>query len=199
MKKRWILPVLFALCVAVLTGCTSNADTMPSPSPSAAVTPMVTTSPQATSTIMPTTSAMPTSAGVMTIEDAMRVSEDVEEEVEKLSEVDEVDAVVAGNMALIGIRYDAQYQGGLTERLIEMIDARVQTVDKGVTVVHVTDDDKLTKDIDMLAEQVEKNQISFAELQTKMLDISNAISGNGMNAIPEGTPSMTQPQSTTGA
>ena len=38
-----------------------------------------------------------------TVEDARRLSDDVSEEVEKLSELDDAEAVVAGNIALVGI------------------------------------------------------------------------------------------------
>lgn len=189
MKKRWILLVLLALGVAVLSGCASNADTLPSPSPS--VSPMMTTTPMVTA--MPTATVTPTvQAGVTTLEDAQRVSEMVKKEVEKLSELSNADVVVAGNIALVGIQYDTQYQGGLTDRVRQMIEQRVQMADKSVTVTHVTDDRTVVQEIQSLWEQVRKNEITFAELQTRVIEISSQIAGGGAGTT-------TQPQSTTGA
>ncbi len=193
MKKTWILLVISILCLGLFTACTSSADTMPSPIPSVSVSPSA--SPMASPSVSPTTSAGPTAgmeAGVNTIEDAARVSEMVEDEAEKLSEIDDAEAVVAGNIALVGVKYDAQYQGGLTERLIEMVDARVQAINKTITTVHVTDDATLMDKIKMLEEKVEKKEITFEELQTQVLDIGSKMAGGS-------DVNVNQPQSTAGA
>ena len=183
MKKTWILLVISILCLGLFTACTSSADTMPSPIPSVSVSPSA--SPMASPSVSPTTSAGPTAgmeAGVNTIEDAA----------EKLSEIDDAEAVVAGNIALVGVKYDAQYQGGLTERLIEMVDARVQAINKTITTVHVTDDATLMDKIKMLEEKVEKKEITFEELQTQVLDIGSKMAGGS-------DVNVNQPQSTAGA
>lgn len=191
MKKRWILLVLLVLGVAVLSGCTSNADTLPSPSPS--VSPMMTTTPMVTA--MPTATVTPTvQAGVTTLEDVQRVSAVVKKEVEKLSELSNADVVVAGNIALVGIQYDTQYQGGLTDRIRQMVEQRVEMADKSVTVTHVTDDKTMVQEIQKLWEQVQKNEITFAELQTRVIELSSQIAGGTPN-----TTTTAQPQTTTGA
>ena len=112
-------------------------------------------------------------AGVNSVADAMRVSELVSDEVEKLSEVDEAEAIVAGNIAIVGVRYDEQYQGGMTERLTEMVKDRVNMVDKTVTAVQVLDDDATMRAIASLRQQLESSAISFEELQTRLLDLAN--------------------------
>ena len=56
MKKTWTLVVISLLGLALFSACASNADTLPSPAPSASVMPSAT--PQATQS--PTASAMPT-------------------------------------------------------------------------------------------------------------------------------------------
>lgn len=195
MKKTWILLVISVLCLALFTSCASTADTLPSPSPSASVSPSA--APVATQgptvSISPTNSTEPTAeGGVNTVEDAKRVSDSVAEEVEKLSELDTAEAVVAGNIALVGIKYDGQYQGGLTERLIEMVEARVEAIDKTITAVHVTDDEGLVQQIGELRKKLNDGGITFEELQTQMLDVGSAITG-GSDAPSD------QPQATTGA
>lgn len=193
MKKTWTLVVISLLGLALFSACASNADTLPSPSPSASVMPSVT--PEATQAPMPTLAPAATAesmAGVNTVEDAKRVSDDVSEEAEKLSELDSAEAVVAGNIALVGVTYDAQYQGGLTERLVEMVKTRVETIDKTITAVHVTDGEEQVKKIAELRKRLGDGQITFEELQTQVLDIGSSITGSG-NAM------VSQPKTDTGA
>ena len=113
MKKTWILLGMTLVSLAVLTACTSNADTMqentaatqPSSaptqtsSPTTSLSPAVTYAPAATDDTMGgmTTgvSAGMQEGGVNTVEDARRVSDKVDDEVEKLSEIDDAEAVVA--------------------------------------------------------------------------------------------------------
>lgn len=97
----------------------------------------------------------------------------------KVSELDDAEAVVAGNIALVGISYDAQYQGGLTDRLVEMVKSRVEAMDKTITAVHVTDDEAIMNKIDQLRESLNNGQITFEELQTQVLDIGSSITGGG--------------------
>ncbi len=192
MKKTWTLVVISLLGLALFSACASNADTLPSPAPSASVTPSMT--PQASQA--PTASAMPAAtpepAGVNTVEDAKRLSDDVSEEVEKLSELKGAEAVVAGNIALVGITYDAQYQGGLTDRLTEMVKSRVEAMDKTITAVHVTDDEAMVKKIGQLRESLNNGQITFEELQTQVLDLGSTLTGGGDAMI-------SQPQTNTDA
>lgn len=202
MKKGWMLLGISVLSLAALTGCTSSADTMPSPSPSATMN--ATASPEATMapsvsiapaiTASPDMEAMP--AGINSVEDSRRVSEKVSEEVEKLSEIDEAEALVAGNIALVGVKYDSQYQGGLTDRLKDMVQERVDMVDKTVTTVHVTDDGEMMTRIAELREKLDDMNFTFEQLQTKLLEIGSSITGGGMPDAAK--PDVTQPQSTTG-
>jgi len=130
--------------------------------------------------------------GVNTIEDARRISEQIADEVEKLSEIDDAEAVVAGNIALVAIEYDDQYQGGLTDRLKDMITERVETIDKAVTSVHVADSQEMFSAIKELGRSLTSAGITFDELQTKLLDLGSSIAGGG-------TPDVSRPQSNTGA
>ena len=181
MKKVWFFLGSLTLALAVLSSCTSSADTLPSPSPSMmpSASPMASpmASPITSPMVSPSTSPME-GAGVTTLEDSVRISERVTDEVEKLSEIKDAEAVVAGGLALVGVTYDTQYQGGLTSRLTEMIDTRVQSIDKGLTTVHVTDDAKMIAEIEKLEDMAENNQITFSELQAKLLELTSGM-GNG--------------------
>lgn len=179
------------LCAGLFTGCTSNADTMPQPQATtgtATTAPMTTSAPstnEGTQGTMPmpttTTTNEPATVGAAsTVADAQRLSSRVEGEVEKLSEVDEADTVVIGNIALVGVSYDAQYQGGMTDRLKEMITDRVEMTDRTITAVHVTDDDMLRKAIAELNDMMDDAGTSFEALQTRALEIAAKLTGGGM-------------------
>ena len=144
-----------------------------------------------TSGMSGTTDTM-SNGGVNTVEDAKRVSDQIEDEVEKLSEVDEAEVVVAGNIAIVAIEYDDQYQGGLTDRLKDMITERVETIDKAVTSVHVTDSRDMKTMVKELSDKLESAGLTFDELQTQLLNLGSSIAGGG-------TPEVSQPQSNTGA
>ena len=150
--------------------------------------------------IAPAVTASPdmeaTPAGINSVEDSKRVSEKVSDEVEKLSEIDEAEALVAGNIALVGVKYDDQYQGGLTDRLKDMVQERVDIVDKTVTTVHVTDDGEMMTRIAELREKLDDMNFTFEQLQTKLLELGSSITGGGMPEAAQ--PDVTQPQSTTG-
>ena len=184
MKKTWLLLVFCTVCALTLVGCTSNADTLPSASPSTSLSP----SPTMMATTSPTATTSPsTTAGAMTLEDSRRIAEAIDEEVEKLSEISESSVVVSGNMALVGVTFDTSYQGGVTDRITEMIDTRIATVDKAITAVHVTDDKTLVAEIQKLSDEVQKGEITFSQLQTRMLEISNTISGTNPTLMPTST------------
>lgn len=221
MKKTWILLAMTTCSLALFTACTSNADTMPQNSPNTATSPstspattdnangmqpsgtdnaggMTGTDGMGMGTGMGTgmgsgtgTTDTMSNGGVNTVEDAQRVSDEIAEEVEKLSELEKAEAVVAGNIALVAVSYDDQYQGGLTDRLKDMVTERVETIDKAITSVHVTDSQEMVTMISGLREKLQSSDMTFEELQTQLLDIGSNIAGGG-------TPQVSQPQSNTG-
>lgn len=171
MKKTWFLLVISVLSLGLFSACTSSADTLPSPSPAATSTPAPTAAPTPTVSIAPAATAAP--AGVSTVEEAKRASDDISEEVEKLSELKTAEAVAAGSIALVGVSYDSQYQQGLTDRLREMVTARVESIDKTITEVKVTDDEALLKQIADLRKKLDDGSITFEELQSQLLSIGS--------------------------
>ena len=51
-----------------------------------------------------------------------------------------------------------QYQGGVDERLEKMVLGRVQTIEKSITGVYVTDDAAKVQEIEKLTEQLDNAQ-----------------------------------------
>lgn len=166
MKKTWTLLLLLAMGAALLSGCASNADMLASPTPGAThllpqaspnATDGMMSSPGPANSVSPDMSSAPTlgAGGISTLEDAKKASEEMEDALEKLTEVDDAYVVATGENALVGLEFTAQYQGEVDDRLKKMVLSRVQTVDKTIRGVAVTADEKLVKEIDALSETLE--------------------------------------------
>jgi hypothetical protein len=102
----------------------------------------------------------------MTLESAQQAAQAMEEAVEKLSEVDDAYVVPMGDTALVGLKFTSQYQGGVDDRLKKMVLTRVQTVEKSIAKVAVTDDAALTGGIQALAETM-KGASSLTDVNGK--------------------------------
>lgn len=181
MKKIWLL-LLLLTAAALLAGCAGNADTAPSsPTPGAtgiieSILPGATDSmgnspmPGAQATDDPTQPG----AGIESVQDARARSQAMEEAVEKLSEVEDAWVVAAGHTAAVGVKFAQQYQGKVDDRLKKMVLARAQTVEKGVTAVAVTADDKLVRRIQELSETLE-NAASMSAVSSQVDELAREI------------------------
>ncbi len=190
LNKKWILTMLCAFALFLLAGC-AVADVLPSPSP-AATTPM--TSPQILPSPLtdlspspgigaPTSPAPGTSgAGITTMEDAKKVSQDIETELEKLSEVSEATVVAAGDTAVVGLTFDSQYKGGLTKRITDMVNDRIGTVNTGIQNIGVTAQAAQVKSIQDLAATMEKTGTTMATLKTQVDALFKTITANAGGA-----------------
>lgn len=180
MKKTWFLLILATLCALALCACTSNADTMESPSPSPSASMQPTESMAPTQSTMPAQSAQPAqSTGITTLDDAVRLGGELATDLQKLSEVKDAVVITAGSMAIVGLEFDTQYQGGMTDRITGMVEQRAAGIDSGLTTVVATDDPALVEKIRALAEQAESKSITFSELQNQALMLGTEIEGQG--------------------
>lgn len=172
--------LLLALAAAVLAGCASNADTLASPSP--AVSAMPSASPDATNSLASPQpdasgnpgSVMPGMDGITSLEDAQKKSEEMEDAIGKLSEVDDAYVVAIDTRALVGVKYNSQYQGQTDDRMKKMILARIQTVDKAVTGVAVSSEEDQVKKIQSLAENLD-SATSLSAISSQAEDLMNQI------------------------
>ncbi len=179
MKRILFLLLLTILSSALLTGCASSADTLPSPTPGATdmldslLPDTAANTMQPTSTegnLQPDSSAGPAANGERTLEDTQKASQAMEEAVEKLSEVDDAYVVTVGDTALVGLKLTSQYKGGTDDRLKKMVLTRIQTVDKTVTKAAVTDNAALAAGIEALAETL-KGASSLDDVNDKAEEI----------------------------
>ena len=162
-KKAWILLLLALAAALTLTGCASGAATQsPAPDTSPTGDPnsfgvTATNQPEQTlnGTAAPGGSEAPTANGGATLESAQKAAKEMESAVERLSEVDEAYVVPLGDTALVGIKFTREYQGQADDRLKKMVLTRLQTVDKTVTRVAVTDNEALADGILALTKALE--------------------------------------------
>lgn len=201
MKKGLMILLCIAMAGMVLSGCASRRAS----GTTATAAPIVTNSPMAT--VRPTASAaspqasadtgmqsgnangmpattdtmdnsmMPGNASGMTPAQADRLAERVEEAVERISEIDDAEAVIdTDNRVVIAIEFDEQYSAGLDDRMKEMIIEAVQKVDDGLTQIEITDDDTLYGQVKSLGERLTK-ATGLDELADDFGDLWNRITG----------------------
>ena len=129
--------------------------------------------------VLPGSTVIPESTGVTSMDKAKRVIEQIEEELERLSEVDDAEVVIAGNKAAVGIEFDDQYQSGLDDRLRKIIKERIDSVIGGISTVAITADEGVMDAIESLGERLD-TMSDMAALQSDLEAIIKKI--NGLNA-----------------
>lgn len=162
MKKSLMTICLMALLLA-LSSCATQEEPTPTESPTATAT--VTASPTAEPEMSqePDTSDEPTgtgtlmadtAAGAETPADAQNAVADIELELERLSEVEEAQVVLAGHSAAVALKFDSQYQGGVDDRMREMVEERIKGVISGITTIAITDDTDLLEELRTLGDRL---------------------------------------------
>lgn len=75
----------------------------------------------------------------MTPAQAGQLAEKIAQAVQQISEIDEAQVVVNNDRALVAVRFDAQYNAGLDDRMKQLITETVQKVDDSLKDVEITD------------------------------------------------------------
>lgn len=174
--KRTLFSALLCLTLCFfLTGCASNADANPSPTAGIS-SPM--TSPSVTSMPSPTDNGGLLSSNapeITTVEDALTASKELRDAVEKLTEIDTAVAVAIGNMALVGITYDASYQGELDDRIRGMVLERAKAINPALTSVAVTDDASAFSEISSLYQMLQSGS-PYTTIKTNADTLADSMS-----------------------
>ena len=183
MKRKLLLTLVFILATAALTACSCSISpgAAPSPSPSAlTATPSPTQSATASPSPMESAATTPgASAASPSPESSAQTEAAIDldalaQEVEKLSEVSLCDVVAEGDRAVVGLSFDAQYQGTLTDRIEEMVREKITGIESAVIHIAVTADPTLCTEIKNLAQEVqgkpmtEEQMAKFDELYEKI-------------------------------
>ncbi len=181
MKRKLLLTLVFILATAALTACSCSISPGASPSPSAlTATPSPTQSATASPSPMESAATTPgASAASPSPESSAQTGAALDldalaQEVEKLSEVSLCDVVAEGDRAVVGLSFDAQYQGTLTDRIEEMVREKITGIEPAVIHIAVTADPTLCTEIKNLAQEVqgkpmtEEQMAKFDELYEKI-------------------------------
>ena len=205
MKKGLMILLCIAMAGMVLSGCasrnasgtTATAAPIVTNSPMATQRPMASASPDmspntgmqasgtnATNGMTATTDTMDNNmmpaqnnADGMTPAQADRLAERVEEAVERISEIDDAEAVIdSDSRVVIAVEFDEQYKAGLDDRMKEMITEAVQKVDEKLTDVQITDDSTIYGQVKSLGERLAK-ATGLDELADDFGDLWNRITG----------------------
>lgn len=185
--KKCLYPVLAALCLS-MAGCAADSQaTEPSPSVSPSASPSA--APMQTSQPMPTNGvgspsdmtdslmdgmADAASAGVTSVADARRVIDQAEDEISRLSEVDDAQVLIVGNEAVVAIEPDDQYQGGIDDRIRQMVRERIDGVIGGVTRVVVTDDTGIYETLNAIGDRMD-GAVDLEELRRELRELIDRI------------------------
>lgn len=129
--------------------------------------------------ILPGSTMIPESTGVTSMDKAKRVIEQIEDELERLSEVDDAEVVIAGNKAAVGLEFDDQYKAGVDDRLRKIVKERIDSVISGISTVAVTADKGIMDAIESLGERLD----TMADMTALKSDLDAIIRKiNGANA-----------------
>ena len=126
--------------------------------------------------VLPGATTIPESTGVTSMDKARRVIEQIEDELERLSEVEDAEVVIAGNKAAVAIEFDDQYKAGLDDRLRKIIKERIDGVIGGITTVAITADETVMDAIESLGERLD-TMSDMAALQSDLEAIIKKING----------------------
>lgn len=111
--------------------------------------------------------AVPESTGVTSMDKARRVVEQIEDELERLSEVDDAQVVIAGNKAAVALEFDDLYKAGIDDRLRGIIKERIDSVINGVSTIAITSDPAIMDALESLGEKLE-TMSDMTALQTDL-------------------------------
>lgn len=171
--KKLILTLSALTLAAAMTGCKANDGKITvtsQPTGTASASPSVTAvlpadgtdgmmdgegAQNGTDGVLPAVSALPETAGVTSMDKARRVIEQIEDELERLSEVEDAEVVLAGNKAAVALAFDDQYKGGLDDRLRGIVKERIAGVVSGVSTVAITADESVMETIESLGERLD--------------------------------------------
>lgn len=173
--KRILLSLTLAAGTLAMTACTTGPDmtaaTNTPPAATATVEPIPdvtevlpgtgmdvtdsTTDMQDDGMAFPNATNMPESTGVTSMDKARRAIEQIEDELERLSEVDDAQVVIAGNKAAVALEFDDQYRGGVDDRLRGIVKERIESVISGISTIAVTADSAIMDALESLGDRLE--------------------------------------------
>lgn len=115
-------------------------------------------------------------AGVTSMDKARRVIEQLEEELERLSEVEEAHVIIAGHKAAVALELDKQYKAGIDDRFRKIVRERIDSVIGGIDTVALTTDRSVMDALEALQDRLDSvsDMSSLQAELDKILETMNA-------------------------
>ena len=142
MKKTHLL-LMLALCATLLASCSAGEPDVTQTQPVPSISP---TNTPDENTVLPgldddiilpdggmNDSTTREATGVTSMDKARRVIEQLEEELERLSEVKEAHVIIAGHKAAVALTFDDQYKAGIDDRFRKIVRERINEMDVNET------------------------------------------------------------------
>lgn len=198
MIKKRILTVGMVMMIMLFAGC-ANPQPYASPTPSvtplpglvvtpvppiATPVPMVTAGPELTTSVPGTVTTVP---GVVTEappvsgatgQSDLESAKSIQADVDKMSEISKSSVLVMEDTALVGVQFDSQYKGDLTDRIKEMIVKKAEGVNPAITKVAVTADAEKFKRVEDLAARVNSGT-PFSQIALEISELVNGLLPRG--------------------
>ena len=111
---------------------------------------------------------------IKTTAEAKQQSKAMEHALEELTEVDDAEVVAIDRTALVGLKFTAQYQGGLDGRMKKAVLTQLQTVNKSINAVCVTADSIFAEKIDKLEDMLD-SAADFSEIKQQFEALAKEI------------------------
>lgn len=187
MKKTHLL-LMLALCATLLASCSAGEPDATQTQPVPSINP---TNMPNENTVLPgldddiilpdggmNDSTTREATGVTSMDKARRVIEQLEEELERLSEVKEAHVIIAGHKAAVALTFDDQYKAGIDDRFRKIVRERIDGVIGGIDTVALTTDKTVMDALEALQDRLDSvsDMSSLQAELDKILETMNAAS-----------------------
>ena len=185
MKKTHLL-LMLALCATLLASCSAGEPDVTQTQPVPSISP---TNTPDENTVLPgldddiilpdggrNDSTTREATGVTSMDKARRVIEQLEEELERLSEVKEAHVIIAGHKAAVALTFDDQYKAGIDDRFRKIVRERIDGVIGGIDTVALTTDKTVMDALEALQDRLDSvsDMSSLQAELDKILETMNA-------------------------
>ena len=180
---------MLALCATLLASCSAGEPDVTQTQPVPSISP---TNTPDENTVLPgldddiilpdggrNDSTTREATGVTSMDKARRVIEQLEEELERLSEVKEAHVIIAGHKAAVALTFDDQYKAGIDDRFRKIVRERIDGVIGGIDTVALTTDKTVMDALEALQDRLD----SVSDMSSLQAELDKIL--ETMNAVPK--------------
>lgn len=151
--KKTVLVILSLVMLIGLSACAANSAPMPEPM---AFTP----SPMPGATNLegsPAPTGNAATVAAMTGSESSTLSKKANDAATRISEINSCVTAIIGDTCIAGVQFDPQYKGEMTDRIRDMVTARIQSAAPALERIAITSDPEISSEINNMAEKISKS------------------------------------------